>query len=138
MGSGVAGAGLWARRDIRRGLERERISGPDGAVTSAASARALAETIRAQTLEATGGRTYAETGSYLAPDGSATGDATKAQLDGAGKPVANPDVALWLQSTTLQTALMQAYLAFRISDLMLGLGGALALAGAGIAAAARS
>ncbi len=137
-GLGIAGVGLWARLDVRRGLERERIAGPGGAVTSAASARALAETIRAQTLEATGGKTYAETGSYLASDGSATGDATQAQLDEAGKPVANPDVALWLQSTTLQTALMQAYLAFRLTDLMLGLGGALVLAGSGIAAAARS
>jgi hypothetical protein len=51
--------------------------------------------------------------------------------------VANPDVDLWMQSTTLQTALMQAYMAFRLSDLMLGLGGALVLAGSGIAASPR-
>jgi hypothetical protein len=107
-------------------------------VASASSARALAETIREQTLEATEGRTYAETPSYLATDGSATGNAADAMLDPAtGRPVDNPDVALWLQSTTLQTALMQAYMAFRLTDLMIGVGGALALAGTGIAAAGR-
>ena len=67
-----------------------------------------------------------------------TADATKAMTDEAtGAPVRNPDVDLWIRSTTLQTALMQAYMAFRISDLMLAIGGALALAGAGIAASAR-
>lgn len=134
----IAGVGVWARRDVKRGLAREHIVGPGGAVTSAASARSLAEMIREQTLEATGGRTYAETGTYLAADGSATSDAAAATVDQTtGKPVPNPDVALWVQSTTLQTALMQAYMAFRLSDLMLGLGGTLALAGAGIAVASR-
>jgi hypothetical protein len=138
-GLGLVGLGLWARRDVRRGLSRERIVAPGGEeVTSARSARALAEVIREQTLEATGGKTYSETGAYLAEDGSATSDAAGAMLDEAtGKPVDNPDVNLWIQSTTLQTALMQAYMAFRISDLMLALGGAIALAGAGIASAAR-
>ena len=138
-GLGVSGVGLWARRDVRRGLERERIVAPGGApVKNASAARALAETIREQTLEATGGRTYAETEPYLAADGSATSDRAGAMLDPAtGRPAGNPDVDLWIQSTTLQTALMQAYMAFRLSDLMLGLGGALVLAGSGIAAATR-
>lgn len=137
-GLAIAGVGMWARRDVKRGLARERIAGPGGAVTSAGSARSLAETIRQLTLESTGGKTYAETDPYLAADGSATSDAAAAMVDQTtGKPVANPDVVLWIQSTTLQTALMQAYMAFRLSDLMLGLGGALALAGAGIAAAGR-
>jgi uncharacterized protein YbjT (DUF2867 family) len=138
-GIGVVGLGLWARRDVRRGLARERIVAPGGGdVVSAASARELAETIRAQTLEATGGKTYSETGIYLAADGTATSDEAQALADEAtGKPVPNPNVDLWIQSTTLQTALMQAYMAFRLSDLMLALGGALALAGVGITAAAR-
>jgi hypothetical protein len=138
-GVALAGLGLWARRDVLRGLSRERIVAPDGApVTSASAARALAELIREQTLETTGGKTYAETYEYLAADGSTTSDVTHALTDeSTGNPVRNPDIDVWLRSTTLQTALMQAYMAFRISDLMLVLGGALALAGAGIAAAAR-
>jgi hypothetical protein len=107
-------------------------------VGSAAAARALADTIRKLTLDSTGGRTYSETDAYLAPDGSTTSDPEKALIDETtGRPRENPDVELWMRSTTLQTALMQAYLAFRISDLMLALGGSLVLAGIGIRTADR-
>lgn len=54
------------------------------------------------------------------------------------EPVENPKHLLWLQSTTLQTALMQAYMGSRIAELMIGLGAALAVAGAGVTAAAGS
>lgn len=107
-------------------------------MTDASSARALAEVIREQTLETTGGRTYAEVGEYLAEDGSSTSDVTKALRDEAtGAPLKSPDVELWIRSTTLQSALMQAYMAFRISDLMFAVGGALMLSGAGIVASTR-
>jgi hypothetical protein len=144
--SGVClfGVGLWARRDIRRALARERINAPVGAggasrpVTSASAARGLAELIRDQTLASTDGRTYAETDEYLAADGSTTGDASLAMRDEAtGVPVRNPDVDLWLRATTLQTALMQAYLAFRLAELMIALGGSLVLAGIGLGAAGK-
>ncbi len=139
VGLGLVGLGAWARREVRAGLVRERITAPGGvSVTDAGSARALAETIREQTLESAGGKTYAEVGEYLAEDGSSTSDPTKALTDETtGTPVKNPDIELWIRATTLQSALMQAYLAFRISDLMLAVGGALALSGAGIVAGAR-
>ena len=139
VGLGVAGVGLRSRKDVRRGLEQERIVAPGGSsVSTASAARALAETIRQQTLGSAGGRTYAETDPYLGEDGSTTSDAANAMRNEVtGKPVDNPEVVLWIQSMTLQTALMQAYMAFRVSDLMLGLGGALVLAGTGITAAAR-
>jgi hypothetical protein len=57
--------------------------------------------------------------------------------EATGLPVHNPAYDLWVTSTTLQSALMQAYLAFRIADLTAGLGATLALAGVGIAAAGR-
>lgn len=138
-GLGLLGLGAWARREVRAGLARERITDPGGrSVTDASSARALAETIRAQTLESAGGKTYAEVGEYLAEDGSSTSDPTQARTDDVtGAPVKNPEVELWIRATTLQSALMQAYLAFRISDLMLAVGGALTLSGAGIVAGAR-
>jgi hypothetical protein len=50
--------------------------------------------------------------------------------------VDNPDVRLWLQATTLQTALMQAYLAFRLAELTAGLGAVLVAVGGGLSAAA--
>ena len=143
-GVGLAGLGLWARREVRCALERERITAPAGGgrgggpVASASAARALAEAIHEQTLESTDGRTYAETDEYLAADGSTTGDTANAIHDDmTGRPLRNPEVDLWIRSTALQTALMQAYLAFRLADLMVAVGGSLVLAGTGITAAAK-
>lgn len=137
-GLGLVAGGLWARREVRQGLERERIVAPGGkAVRDASSARALAETIRAATLESTGGRTYSETVEYVTPEGEPTSDAESAATDALGRPVTNPDVELWIRATTLQSALMQAYMAFRMADLMLGVGSALTIAGGGIASAGR-
>jgi hypothetical protein len=93
-------------------------------VTSAAAAPALAETIRSRTLAAAGGRTYAETDEFLASGGGTTADAAAALVSEAtGQPVHNPTYELWVTSTTLQTALLQAYLSFSF-----------VLAGAGIGA----
>jgi hypothetical protein len=137
-GAALVGVGLWARRDVARTLAAERIDGPDGKpLTSAAAARSLAETIRSSALESTGGRTYSELPSYLDADGNPVGDAALALRDEqTGKPVDNPDVRLWLQATTLQTALMQAYLAFRLAELTAGLGAVLVAVGGGLSAAA--
>ncbi len=140
VGFGLVGVGLWARRDVARTLARERIVfGPGGKpVVSAAAARSLAESIRESTLETTGGRTYSETPSYVDAEGVPTSDVSlAAREDGTGQPVENPHVALWLQATTLQTALMQAYLAFRLAELTAGLGASLAVVGAGLAARRR-
>jgi uncharacterized protein (DUF2236 family) len=141
LGSGFVGAGVWAHREVRRGLARERITAPgsNGKVVSGASAaRSLAEVIRHATLESTGGRTYAETEEYVGADGSTTTDAEHALRDATtGQPVRNPDVDLWVRATALQTALMQAYLAFRLADLMMGVGASFVVAGSALAAAER-
>ena len=141
-GAALVGVGLWGRREVTTALARERVvstpdaTPPNALVTSAAAARSLAEVIREHTLEATGGRTYAETPQYLDHDGNPTSDADAARKDErTGQPVENPELTLWFQSTTLQTALMQAYLGARVGELTAGLGAALVLAGAGIAAA---
>jgi len=128
---------------VHRALAAERIVGVGGAVPAgtpvrtAATARALAEMIRESTIAATGGRTYAELPSYAGPDGSPTSDAEAALRDErTGTPVRNPDVDLWLQSTTLQSALMQAYMGWRLAELTIAIGVSLAAAGVGIASAA--
>lgn len=141
-GLGLVGAGLWARREVRAGLARERIVGtpdarpPSAPVTTGTAARSMSEVIRRRTLDAAGGRTYAETPAYVGEDGEGTSDAALALKDATGQPVEHPDHALWIQSTTLQTALMQAYLASRLADLTIGLGAALLAVGAGLGAAA--
>jgi hypothetical protein len=134
-GAGLVGAGIWARREVRTTLARERIASPP--VTCGSAARSLAETIRERALTASGGRTYAETELYVDSTGSPTSDRALAIIDErTGEPVENPKHELWLQATTLQTALMQAYMASRIADLTITLGAALVAAGAGVTAAA--
>lgn len=140
----LVAAGAWAHRDVRRALERERVAGIGGAVPagkpirSAADARAMAETIREKTLEATGGVTYAEAPSFVTADGVATGSAADAaQHPVTGAPMRNPDVDLWLQSMTLQSALMQAYMGFRVAELTAAIGTCLGALGVGVALTAR-
>lgn len=139
-GVGLVAVGLWARREVTTTLARERIdsSGADGApLRCGAAARSLAESIRQTALDSADGRTYAETEPYLDPDGNPTSDREGALLDErTGEPVENPQHALWLQATTLQTALMQAYMGSRIAELTIGLGAALVAAGTGVTAAA--
>jgi len=143
VGIVLLGIGAWARRDVARALDRERIVLPlaEGAapspVRSAGAARAVAELIRQRTLESSGGRTYAETDPYLAADGTTSEETSALTDERTGHALANPDYELWIRSTTLQTALVQAYLAFRLADLSALLGGALVAAGAGIASARR-
>jgi hypothetical protein len=143
-GLGLIGVGLWARRDVRHGLERERITStpdatpPSSPVTDATAARSMAEVIRDNTLSATGGKTYGETAPYVDADGQPTDDRALAARDGrTGQPLESPHHALWIQSTALQTALMQAYLAQRLAELTIGLGVVFVGVGGGLAAAAR-
>lgn len=143
-GVGLIAVGLWGRLDVRRGLARERIvSTPDAKppsrpVTSAAAARSMAEVIRANTLSATEGRTYGETAAYVDENGTPTDDrALAARHPVTGAPVESPEHALWIQSTALQTALMEAYLAARLAELTVALGAAFVGVGTGLIAAAR-
>lgn len=140
-GAGFVGVGLWARREAGLTLAREHIArGGERPqpVTTAGQARAMAELIRENTLDATGGRTYADVPAYLDAEGKPTADPTAAARDErTGQPLENPDHDLWIQSTTLQTALTQAYLAFRLSELTIALGASFILVGAALGAAAR-
>lgn len=139
-GVGFVATGLWARREVQMNLARERIVDTPGSapVTNGTAARSLAETIRSNTLAAAGGRTYAEIDLYLDAERKPTSDRERALEDErSGEPVENPEHALWLQSTTLQTALIQAYMGSRLAELTIGLGAAFVAAGAGLAAAAR-
>ena len=66
----------------------------------------------------------------------ATGGESAAKDPLTGEPLENPEHGLWLQSTALQTALMEAYLAQRLAELTVGLGAVFVGVGAGLAAAA--
>jgi hypothetical protein len=107
----LAGAGLFmvqqgrsAHTEVRDTLSSERIVTPEDAgiplapVTGPDEAKAQAEIIRKHALTLTGGKTYAE----LARD--------------------DPNRTTYLQSVTLRTALMESYLAFKVSTLVVGTG----------------
>jgi hypothetical protein len=96
--------GRAAHDDVRETLADERIISSEDAdiplaeVDSAEEAKAQADVIREHVLEITGGKTYAE-------------------LDRD-----DPARATYLTSVTLRTALLQSYMAFKVSDLVEGIG----------------
>ena len=98
----------------------------------------MAEVIRGNTLSATEGKTYGETLSYVDAEGRPTADrASQRRTASRASRSRTPRMALWVQATTLQTALMQAYLAQRLAELTAGLGATFVAVGAGLTAASR-
>ena len=95
---------------------------PDARVDDAATAHAMANIIGVHASEATGGRTYAELGRFLAADGGDTSDEAAALKDSEGNPVPNPLRNVAFQASTLQTSLHTSHMAFNVADLVIGLG----------------
>lgn len=119
FGLGLIVAGIFmisqgraAHNDVRDALSAERIVTPEDAslpnipVTGASEAKAQSDIIWTHIMEQTGGKTYAE-------------------LDRT-----DPLRATYLQAVTLRTALMESYLAFKIADLVMGVGLIVILLGA--------
>jgi hypothetical protein len=127
--------GLDARAQVRDELVTQAITTPEDAsipnvaVTDAATAQSMADIIGVHSLEATGGRSYAELGRYLTPDGTDTSDETLALKDEAGNPVPNPIRNVAFQATSLRTSLYTSVMAFKVSELVIGLGVMVALLG---------
>jgi len=130
--------GLDAKAEVRETLLAQNITTPSDAaipdvrVEDAATADAMADVIGVHSLEATGGRTYAEMGRFLTPDGGDTSDEAAALKDDAGNPVANPLRNVAFQASTLQTSLHTSHMAFNVADLVIGLGIMIAVVGVAI------
>jgi hypothetical protein len=120
--------GFDAKAQVRAELLDQNIMTPEDAsipnarVQDAATAHAMAEIIGVHAMEATGGRTYAEMGRFLAADGGDTSDETAALLDEEGNPVPNPLRNVAFQASALQTSLHTSHMAFNVADLVIGLG----------------
>ena len=136
--------GLDAKDDVRRELVAQNISTPEDAripnarVDDATTAKAMADIIDVHSREATGGRTYAEMGRFLAKDGGDTNDEAVAVKDAKGQPVSNPLRNVAFQASALRTSLYTSVMAFNVADLVVGLGAmiivlGLAVGGVGIA-----
>ena len=88
--------------------------------------------MRKHTLEATGGKTYAQMDRYMGKDGKSTSNEKLAAIDPkSGKPVDNPLRNLWVSETALTTALHSSYFAESVATFAMVMGVALMLTGAG-------
>jgi hypothetical protein len=137
FGIGSIVTGINGRDRVRDDLVREQIVGtpdstiPNQLVNSGSKAEAFAKVMRKHTLEATGGKTYAELPRYATTDGKGTDNEKLAATDAKGKPIDNPLRSLWVQETALTTALNTAYFAESVATFAIMMGVALLLAGFG-------
>ncbi|HEX5951521.1 MAG TPA: hypothetical protein VFZ96_11030 [Actinomycetota bacterium] len=131
----TAARGFDARDEVRAQLLAQNITTPEDAaipnarVDDAATADAMANIIGVHAKEATGGKTYAEMGRFLAEDGSDTSDEALALKDEEGNPVPNPLRNVAFQASALQTSLHTSHMAFNVADLVVGLGVFIAVVG---------
>jgi hypothetical protein len=138
LGIGTIVVGAQGRDRVRSDLAREQIVGtpdstiPGQKVDTGAEAQAFAKVMRHHTLEATGGKTYAQMGRFLDASGKPTSDEKAAAKDPkTGKPVENGLRNMWVNETALTTALNTAYFAESVSTYVIVMGIALLLSGAG-------
>ena len=138
FGIGTIYTGINGRDQVRSDLAREQIVGtPDSSipgqlVDSGSEAQAFAKVMRKHTLEATGGKTYAQMPRYLDGNGKATDNEAAAAKDPkTGEPVANQARNIWVTETALTTALNTAYFAEGVATFAIVMGVALLLSGIG-------
>jgi hypothetical protein len=138
FGIGAVVIGANGHNRVGTELAREQIVGtpdstiPNQLVNTGGEAQAFAKVMRKHTLEATGGKTYAQMPQYLTASGKGTGDKAAAAKDPkTGAPVSNPARTIWVTETALTTALNTAYFAESMATFVIAMGFALLLSGIG-------
>jgi len=138
FGVGSIYTGINGRDRVQSDLAREQIVGtpdstiPGQLVDTGSEAQAFAKVMRKHTLEATGGKTYAQMPRYLDANGKGTNDEKAAATDPkSGAPVANPARNIWVTETALSTALNTAYFAEGVATFAIVMGAAMLLSGIG-------
>jgi hypothetical protein len=104
---------------------------PGQAITTGAEAKQFAKIMEHHTLDATGGKRYAEMGRFLTPAGKETSDEALAAKTPDGRPVENGLRNMWVTETALTTALNMSYMAEQLSIFGIVTGVALLLTGIG-------
>src|SRR5215218_9838131 len=138
FGIGATVVGFNGRDHVRTELGREQIVGtpdstiPNQLVNTGSEAQAFAKVMRKHTLEATGGKTYAQMPRFATTDGKGTND-EKAALKNpkSGGPLDNPARQIWVTETALTTALNTAYFAESTATFVIVMGIAMFLIGIG-------
>jgi hypothetical protein len=138
LGIGAIAVGVSGRNTVQDNLAREQIVGtpdstiPNQKVDTGNEAKAFADVMRKHTLEATGGKTYAQMARFLDEGGKPTSDENAAATDPkTGAPVENPARNIWISSTAFQTALNTAYFAESVTTFVIVMGAALLIVGIG-------
>jgi hypothetical protein len=138
FGVGSVAIGVNGHNRVGTELGREQIVGtpdssiPNQLVNTGGEAQAFAKVMRKHTLEATGGKTYAQMPQYITASGKGTADKAAAAKDPkTGAPVSNPARNIWVTETALTTALNTAYFASSMAAFVIAMGIALLLVGIG-------
>ena len=138
FGVGSIYTGFDGRDRVQSDLAREQIVGtpdstiPNQLVDTGSEAQAFAKVMRKHTMEATGGKTYAQMPRFLDKSGKGTNDENAAAVDPkSGEPVANPARNIWVTETALSTALNTAYFAESVATFAIVMGVAMLLSGIG-------
>ena len=139
FGIGAMVAGFAGRHEVRSNLAAEQIVGtPDmknvanHKIDTGNEARDFAKGMRVHTLEATGGKTYAQMDRFVSKSGGTTSNEKQAAIDPkSGKPVDNPARNIWVTETALTTALNTSYFAENVALFSIVMGIALLLTGIG-------
>lgn len=139
FGIGAVVAGFAGRHSVQSELAREHIVGtPDmkgvanKQINTGSEARDFAAGMRVHTLEATGGKTYAQMPRFAGKNGQPTNNEKLAAVDPkSGKPIDNPARQIWVTETALSSALNTAYFADNVALFSIVMGFALMLTGAG-------
>jgi hypothetical protein len=138
FGIGSIVTGIDGRDRIRGDLAAEKIVGtpdstiPNQKVDTGSEAEAFAAVTRKHTLEATGGKTYAELprAVYKSDNKPVPDEQAEAALK-SGEAINNPLRAMWLDQISLSTALNTAYFAESVSMFAIVMGIAVLLSGIG-------
>jgi hypothetical protein len=105
------------------------VAGDD--VDTGKEAKCFADYMRIHTLEATGGRTYAQMPQYATKDGKGTNDPSQAEKGPDGSPQSNEARNIWVNETALTNALYTSYFAENVSLFAIIVGIAMLLVGIG-------
>lgn len=139
LGVAMIVIGVIGRAEVRDRLAEEQIVGtpdstiPGQTVDSGSEAKAFANVMRKHTLEATGGKTYAEMprAVYKKSGDPVPEDQAEQALE-SGKAIDNPDRQIWIPSIALSTALNTSFFAESVATFTIVVGIALLMIGIGL------
>ena len=100
-------------------------------VDTGSEAKCFADYMRIHTLEATGGKTYAQMPRFATADGKGTNDAAQAEKNPDGTPQNNAARDIWVNETALTNALYTSYFAEGVALFAMLVGVVMLLVGIG-------